>query len=78
MIDSMDIKQAKSWALCVIGSVSEGQIGVMQRERTEVTLRNNLSIFIFFNGTRLDQNFSKHIEPMSQNSYCNYMSIIFM
>lgn len=59
MIDSMDIKQAESLAcVCVIGSVSEGQMGMMQRERIEVTLRNNLSIFIFLNGTSLDQNIS--------------------
>lgn len=64
--------------VCVIGSVSEGQMGVVQRERIEATLRNILSIFIFFNGTSLDQNISKHIEPMSQNSYCNYTPIILM
>ena len=51
---------------------------VMQRERMEMKLRNNLSIFIFFNVTSLDEKTSKHIEPMSQKLYCNYTSIIFM
>lgn len=48
MIDSVDVKQAKSHGSCVCNrSGSEGERRGRQRERTEVTLRNNLSIFIF-------------------------------
>lgn len=57
---------------------SEGQMEVMQRERMEMTLRNNLSIFIFFRGTSLDQKTSKYVEPGSQKLCCDYTSVIFM
>lgn len=51
---------------------------VMQRERMEMTLRNNLSIFIFFSGTSPDQKTSKYVEPGSQKLCCDYTSVIFM